>query len=116
MMTYSSLYKKEDFFHVLNLVATKNVKIKYCNCRTIKERLRAKTQEEGLTLPSKSKPKSPVKRKAEDVKPEPPSPEKVQNIELKGGLCYLQSYKNKKRARIKERHSVSPPSSKSLLR
>ena len=114
MMTYSSLYKKEDFFHVLNLVATKNVKIKYC--RTIKERLRAKTQEEGLTLPSKSKPKSPVKRKAEDAKPEPPSPKKVQNIELKGGLCYLQSYKNKKRARIKERHSVSPPSSKSLLR
>ena len=47
MMTYSSLYKKEDFFHVLNLVATKNVKIKYC--RTIKERLRAKTHEEGLT-------------------------------------------------------------------
>ena len=102
--------------HVLNLVATKNVKIKYCNCRTIKERLRAKTQEEGLTLPFKSKPKSPVKRKAEDVKPEPPSPENVQSIALKGGLCYLQSYKIKKRARIKERHSVSPPSSKSLLR
>ena len=32
------LSKKEEFFQVLNLLATKRVKVRYC--RTIKERLR----------------------------------------------------------------------------
>ena len=108
----TSLCPKDEFFNVLNLVATKKVKVKYC--RTIKERLRAKTQEESLT--PTSKPRSPVKRKAEDVKTPPSSPEKATKVELKGSLCYLQSYKNKKKAKIKERPSTSPPSSKSLLR
>ena len=102
-MTSLNLCPKDEFFNVLNLVATKKVKVRYC--RTIKERLRPRTQEECLT-PS-SKPRSPVKRKAE---------EKATKVELRGSLCYLQSYKNKKKAKIKERPSTSPPSSKSLLR
>ena len=102
-MTSLNLCPKDEFFNVLNLVATKKVKVRYC--RTIKERLRPRTQEESLT-PS-SKPRSPVKRKAE---------EKATKVELRGSLCYLQSYKNKKKAKIKERPSTSPPSSKSLLR
>ena len=108
----ANLCPKDEFFNVLNLVATKKVKVRYC--RTIKERLRAKTQEESLT--PTSKPRSPVKRKAEEVKTPPSSPEKASKVELKGSLCYLQSYKNKKKSKIKERPSTSPPSSKSLLR
>ena len=113
-MTYSNHRKKEEFFHVLNLVATKNVKVKYC--RTIKERLRPKTLEESLALPSKSK--SPSKRKPEDLKlcTSSPADANTPNDLLKGGLCYIQSYKNKKKAKIKISPNVSPPSSKSLLR
>ena len=113
-MTYSNHRNKEEFFHVLNLVATKNVKVKYC--RTIKERLRPKTLEESLALPSKSK--SPTKKKSEDLKVCPGSPANVNtpNNLLKGGFCYIQSYKNKKKAKIKSNQNVSPPSSKSLLR
>ena len=97
---------KQEFFHLLNLVATKNVKVKYC--RTIKERLRPKTQEESTTLP---KSRSPVKKKPDDV-----NSESIGKLELKGGLTVLQSYKSKKKCRKKKETPVTPPSSKSLLR
>ena len=97
---------KQEFFHLLNLVATKNVKVKYC--RTIKERLRPKTQEESTTLP---KNRSPVKKKQDDVKTE-----SIDKLEIKGGLTVLQSYKSKKKCRKKKETPVTPPSSKSLLR
>ena len=114
-MTYSNHKNKEEFFHVLNLVATKNVKVKYC--RTIKERLRPKTLEESLALPS-SKSKSPTKKKSEDLRVSPSSTATANtpNNVLKGGFCYIQSYKNKKKSKIKSNLNVSPPSSKSLLR
>ena len=95
---------KQEFFHLLNLVATKNVKVKYC--RTIKERLRPKTQEESTTLP---KSRSPVKKKVDES-------ESVGKLEIKGGLTVLQSYKSKKKCRKKKETQVTPPSSKSLLR
>ena len=97
---------KQEFFHLLNLVATQNVKVKYC--RTIKERLRPKTQEESNTLP---KSKSPAKKKQDDLKSE-----SVPNLEIRGGLTVLQSYKTKKKSRKKKDLPVTPPSSKSLLR
>ena len=97
---------KQEFFHLLNLVATQNVKVKYC--RTIKERLRPKTQEESTTLP---KNRSPVKKKQDDVKSE-----SIDKLEIKGGLTVLQSYKSKKKCRKKKETPVTPPSSKSLLR
>ena len=97
---------KQEFFHLLNLVATQNVKVKYC--RTIKERLRPKTQEESNTLP---KSKSPVKRKQDE-----PKPESIPKLEIRGGLTVLQSYKSKKKSRKKKETPVTPPSSKSLLR
>ena len=90
--------KKEDFFKILNLVSTKKVRVKYC--RTIKERLRPSTMDESLTLPVTKK--SPSKRKPED-----------DSVELKGGLCLLESYKSRKKSRKKS--PVTPPCSKSLL-
>ena len=109
-------YQKDEFFYNLNLIASRHVKVKYC--RTIKERLRPKTLEESLALPSTSKTsKSPTKKKSEDLNKSPPSPSKTPTVVLKGGLCYLQSYKSKKKSKIKNcRVSLSPPSSKSLLR
>ena len=97
---------KQEFFHLLNLVATQNVKVKYC--RTIKERLRPKTQEESNSLP---KSRSPVKRKQYDAKSE-----NVSNLEIRGGLTVLQTYKTKKKSRKKKDIPVTAPSSKSLLR
>ena len=103
---------KEEFFFNLNLIASRHVKVKYC--RTIKERLRPKTLEESLALPSKNA-KSPSKRKPSEAASKS-SPVKSENKDIKGGMCYLQSYKNRKKSKIKHCTAVSPPSSKSLLR
>ena len=109
---------KEQFLRTLNLVATRNIKVKYC--RTIKERLRPKTQEENLSLPSQSKFKSPTKKKSDDLKPVGSlSPEKpVKNVlQHDDGVAFIKSYKNRKKSRKKSfTNVISPPSSKSLLR
>ena len=113
----SNRAKQEEFLQVLNLVAARNVKIKYC--RTIKERLRAKTQDESLALPSQHKFKSPMKKKSDDLKTGSLSPVKQAKVDVEEGLdnSYIKSYKNRKKTRKKSFSSiVSPPSSKSLLR
>ena len=113
----SNRAKQEEFLQVLNLVAVRNIKIKYC--RTIKERLRAKTQDESLALPSQHKLKSPMKKKSDDLKTGSLSPVNQAKVEVEEGLdnSYIKSYINRKKTRKKSISSiVSPPSSKSLLR
>jgi len=101
--------KKEDFFQILNLVATKKVKVRYC--RTIKERLRPSTIEESLALPSK--PKSPPKRKVEEALFS--TPEAQAASLLRGGVSLLKSYKNKKKIKMKSSSPSAAPCTKSLL-
>eukprot|EP00092_Neocalanus_flemingeri_P029854 GFUD01032412.1.p1 GENE.GFUD01032412.1~~GFUD01032412.1.p1 ORF type:complete len:1599 (+),score=470.99 GFUD01032412.1:1027-5823(+) len=114
-MANKSLSKKEEFFQVLNLVATKKVKVRYC--RTIKERLRPSTIEESLALPIK--PKSPVKRKTEETRVDGDlflTPEnQAENLQLRGGVSLLKSYKNKKKIKMKTASLSTPPCTKSLL-
>ena len=101
--------KKEDFFQILNLVATKKVKVRYC--RTIKERLRPSTIEESLALPSK--PKSPPKRKVDEALFL--TPEAQAASLLRGGVSLLKSYKNKKKIKMKSSSPSTAPCTKSLL-
>jgi len=108
------LSKKEEFFQVLNLLATKRVKVRYC--RTIKERLRATTKEESLSLPSTSRPvprigpsSSPLRRKPEGEEESP----RVNKPLIRGGINVLKSIKKRKSDRLKR---IPPePSTKSLL-
>jgi len=109
-MASKKMSQKEEFFQVLNLVATKKVKIRYC--RTIKERLRPSTIEESLALPTK--PKSPTKRKVEGA--EFLTPENLaENLQLRGGVSLLKSYKNRKKIKMKTASPSTAPCTKSLL-
>jgi len=111
-MSNKSLSKKEEFFQVLNLIATKKVKVRYC--RTIKERLRPSTIEESLALPIK--PKSPPKRKVEANGSQFLTPEnQTENLQLRGGVSLLKSYKNKKKIKMKTASPSTQPCTKSLL-
>lgn len=109
-MASKKLSQQEEFFQVLNLVATKKVKVRYC--RTIKERLRPSTIEESLALPSK--PKSPTKRKVDGA--EFLTPENLaENLQLRGGVSLLKSYKNRKKIKMKTAAPSTAPCTKSLL-
>ena len=109
-MASKNMSKKEEFFQVLNLVATKKIKVRYC--RTIKERLRPSTIEESLALPSK--PKSPPKRKVDDGLFLTPESEAA-NLQLRGGVSLLKSYKNRKKIKMKTTSPSTTPCTKSLL-